>query len=47
MVTAGGDAAPRVRADGLFTGRMRGPKGLPFLFAEVTGEASDDDHIWD
>ena len=37
----------RVRADGLFAGRMRGPKGLPFLFAEAMGEASDDDHIWD
>ena len=37
----------RVRADGLFAGRMRGPKGLPFLFAEATREASDDDHIWD
>ena len=36
----------RVRADGLFAGRMRGPKGLPFLFAEATGEASDDDHAW-
>ena len=37
----------RVMADGLFAGRMRGPKGLPFLFAEATGEASDDDHTWD
>ena len=27
----------RVMADGLFAGRMRGPKGLPFLFAEATG----------
>ena len=37
----------RAGADGLFAARMRGPKGLPFLFAEATGEANDDDHTWD